>query len=176
MRFAGSRTNDRVAVTWANLLNTMVMAYDTTHVYDLFSHVRLRRVEAWGAYTGSSSYSSIAIELGPDYEASSGIASSSKRKEDVTMSSASPAHVVLDIARSDTQFQWHMSKDTVAFYIDGRQAGNVPFVVDVHLSFTMNDDASANVSTVVSGATAGVVYFRPLDTTGYFQPLQFPTL
>jgi hypothetical protein len=154
MRFsavAGAST----AITFQNLLDTILVATSGTTAADLFQAVRVNSVELWSiAAQGTPTTCSLVFD-----GAVVGAAGDQKVHTDTSMG-VEPAHVR---ARPDplTQAgQFQPSTNNTAFFVECPAGA----VIDVSMTLRQPvNGAAVSSQNVLVGATAGAVYFRGLD-------------
>jgi hypothetical protein len=143
------------AVTFQNLLDTILVATSGTTATDLFQAVRVNSVELWSiAAQGTPTTCSLVFD-----GATVGAAGDQKVHTDTSMG-VEPAHVR---ARPDplTQAgQFQPSSNNTAFFVE------VPAGAVLDVSMTLRqpvNGAAVSSQNVLVGATSGAVYYRGLD-------------
>jgi hypothetical protein len=145
-----------IAVTYQNLLDTILMTTSATAPFDLFSQVRVRSVRVWAiAAQGVTNSASVIFDGG-----TAGSTGDRKVHTDTSMG-VEPAYVNARPAPKSLASMFQVSSDAIAFQLD------VPTqaVVDVALDFRSdvqgnNPVAAQNVSVL---STVGVIAQRGLD-------------
>jgi len=143
------------AITFQNLLDTMLVATTATAGSDLFQTVKIRRVRIWGmpAVGGSAS---VSVEYSG---LTAGIVGDQQIHTDTSMG-VQPAHVDARPSAKSLASDYQLSSAAIAFSISG-PAGSV---IDVELSFRSQFAVSnAAAQNALVGATAGQQYLRGLD-------------
>jgi len=154
LRFASSAACTG-AVTFQNLLDTILVATTSVAGFDLFEGVRINSVEVWTIAAVGTPATAIVIFAGTTI----GAYGDQKTHTDTSMG-VEPAHVK---ARPDplTQAgQFQLSSADAAFSLEISAAA----VIDVSLSFRQPVAAEAVAcQNALVGATTGAVYYRGLD-------------
>jgi hypothetical protein len=155
-RVAGTATS--TAITFQNLLDTMLVATTATAGTDLFQAVRVRRVQIW-ACPALGSASSVSLEFAG---VTAGLVGDQAVHTDTSMG-IQPAHVSARPSTRSLASDFQLSSNATAFTLSC-PAGSV---VDVELSFRSQFAPSANATAqnALVAATAGVQYLRGLDGT-----------
>jgi len=154
IRFA---TNAAVetAISYQNLLDTVLLAVSATSGFDVFDAVRINSVEAWGiAAIGTPATVSVVFN-----GETVGAAGDQKLHTDTSMG-IEPAHVKARPDRLTQAGQYQASTANTAFTI----AGPSGMVVDLSVSFRqpMQGQAVACQNALV-GADTGAIFYRGLD-------------
>ncbi len=163
-----------VQITTKSLQNLLVMASSATSVYSLISAWKLNYVEVWG-FPSASAASTISIE----YNGESGIQTGrSRRVQDVSLGNSFPSHVKLAPSKDALASKWQSNSSltsSVNLFSLGLTAESI---VDVSLSFVLNDSSVPIGPTTVAGATTGLIYIRSLDNESgtLLPPVSFPTI
>lgn len=143
------------AVTFQNLLDTVLMCTGAAAAYDLYQAVRVNAVELWAISVLGTATTAILVFDG----ATVGAAGDQKTHTDTSMG-IEPAHVK---ARPDplTQAgQFQPSSANTAFFLD------IPSGCVIDVSMTMRqpvNGAAVIAQNVPAGATTGALAFRGLD-------------
>ncbi len=136
-----------------------IMAATATTAYPFFKCVRLKKVEAWGNTDNTNLLGTVSILYGNTSENIEGL----REYSDSTVSSAVPAHVVCSPPPASFPSFWHTNADTnllfTFYYPDSA-------IIDVYVDAILQDSNAASTAITVAGATAGVVYYQPLDGDG----------
>lgn len=143
-------------VTYANLLDTMLVATDATTGTNLFQAVKIRRVRVWGMPAVGAS-GSVSVEFSGT---TAGLVGDQAIHTDTSMG-VQPAHVDARPSRRSLAAEYQINSASTAFKLIVL-AGSV---VDVELSFRSQYAPGVNVgaTNALVGATAGVQYLRGLD-------------
>jgi hypothetical protein len=155
MRFQ-SNTNFNAAITFQNLLDTVIVATGATTGFDLFDQVRVNSVEVWAQAAVGTPVTAI-VTFGGQVAGAQG---DRKLHTDTSMG-LQPAHVKCrpDPLTQAGQFQADQN-GVEAFQLDIPTAT----VVDVSMTFRQPVTGQANATqNALVGATAGVLYYRGLD-------------
>jgi len=154
MRFAAN-ANFAGAITFQNLLDTVLIETGMTTAVDLYQAVRLNSVEVWAIAALGTPATALVIFDG----ATVGAAGDQKTHTDTSMG-VEPAHVK---ARPDplTQAgQFQPSAANTAFFMECPTGS----VIDVSLTFRQPvNGAAVSSQNVIAGGTAGVIAYRGLD-------------
>lgn len=155
LRFICSSAVVNQAVTFQNLLDTMLIALSGTVVNDIFTQVKVRAIEAWAnAVIGNAA--TVAIFFGGETVGAIG----DQRLHTDTSMGIEPAHVKARPSARCQAAQFQPSSAAVAFYITC-PAGTV---VDAELTFVQAVDGAATTAQNASvSTTAGASYWRGLD-------------
>lgn len=161
LRFRNTIANPATAITFANLLETVLVSSSATVAYQLYDYVRVKEVEVWGIGTTSSSYASASV--GVDFGGvSAGNYGGGKSYEDTTVSSAYPAYIRARPDKMSQAAQFQVNNASPAFHLRGVNVAVANMIVDVTLEFRNSPIVSPVVS-AGSGMTPGDIYFRGLD-------------
>jgi hypothetical protein len=160
------------SITFANLLDCILVATTATAGSDLFHRVRVRGVEMWSiAALGTAS--SVSCQY---VGAASGFFGDGKYHTDTSMG-VEPAHLVARPDRLSLADLWQNSSTQIAFLLEG-DAG---CVIDVLLSYQQLNNINVSASNALVGATAGTLYWRGLDgiakaTSNFVPPSNLETI
>jgi hypothetical protein len=160
------------AITFANLLDCILIATTATSGSDLFHRVRIRGVEMWSiAALGTAS--SVSCQY---VGATSGFFGDGKYHTDTSMG-VEPAHVLAEPDRLSLADLWQNSSTSTAMLLEG-DAG---CVIDVLLSYQQLNNINVTASNALVGATAGTLYWRGLDgiakaTSNFVPPSNLETI
>jgi len=143
------------AITFQNLLDTMIVAATATTAFDVFQTVRVRRVRMWSmpAIGGASS---VSVEFSG---VTAGVVGDQAIHTDTSMG-VQPAHVDARPNARALCADYQLSSTAVAFTLRAPAAGTV---IDVELSFRGQFAAAVATQNPAAGATAGAFYLRGLD-------------
>lgn len=144
-----------IAVTFQNLLDTLLVATTAVAGTDLFQTVKVRRVQVWGM-PAIGATASVSVEYSG---VTAGIVGDQAIHTDTSMG-LQPAHVSARPSGKSLAADYQLSTAAVAFTL-GCPAGSV---VDLELSFrSQYATANAAAQNALVGATAGVQYLRGMD-------------
>ncbi len=156
------------SVTFANLLDCMLVATSATTAVDIFDQVKVNFVEMWA--TGVNNVSLLTVACGFT-GGTTGVAGDGRIISDTSMNSE-PAHIKAKPLPSSAAGQWQISNGLVAFTLFDCPAAAI---IDVDCSFRNADIAPVSSAVAPVGATAGQFYYRGLDgqatASTKFQPL-----
>lgn len=155
LRFRGVAAASLTAITFANLLDTMLVATTATAGTDLFQTVRVRRVRAW-AIGAIGTPTSVSVEFAG---ITTGVIGDQAIHTDTSVG-IQPAHIDARPSARSLASDYQLSSGAVAFIITC-PAGTV---VDVELSFRSQFyNANQAAAQALVAATAGVQYLRGMD-------------
>lgn len=145
-------------VTFANVLDGIIVATTTTSAKQLFDQVKIRAVEVWAAGTTLSSNATpatVSVTFNGDQVGASG----SARVFSDTSVSIEPAHIRATPDKMSQAAQWQANGAGNVFTVTAPLGA----IIDVDVSFRNDDSAPSNSAAVVA-AVAGEVYYRGLDS------------
>lgn len=165
---AGALTNQQV--TFANILDGIIVATSATTAVKLFDQVRIKAVEIWAAgfqniVGAAPAPSTVTVTFNGDQVGASGNA----RVYSDTSVSIEPAHVRAVPDRGSQVSQWQANAAGNAFMFSAPLGA----IVDVEVSLR-NDDSAPTASAAVVAATAGEVYYRGLDSVAIATTVLIP--
>jgi len=148
-----------------------VMAATTILGYPIVSSVRVKRVKVWTPFSAANSTCSLVWYGSVDSQFSN------IEISDSSVSSALPAHIsTAPPARSNASFfQWDNQSTTNTLF---QLVAPAYSFIDVDVEYVLADggNATAAASLVLVGATAGQLYYEPLDGRGgIFIPVSLTT-
>jgi len=143
-----------VAVTFQNLLDTILVASTALAPYDLFYAVKVRRVEVWA---DAAAGTAVTVSLLFDGNVA-GIVGDQKAHTDTSMG-IQPAKINAKPSPRSLASNYQVSSNAVAFTL------SVPTgaVVDVELSFISSFGTGVAAQNASVGAAAGALCVRGLD-------------
>jgi len=142
------------AITFQNLLDTILMVTSVITAADVFYAVRIRKVEMWCA-PAQGAPSSVSLQFA---SAAAGFVGDQKFHTDTAMG-VEPAHVTAKPSARSLASEYQISSAAVAFVV----ACPTGTTIDVHLSYVGNfGESVAAQNAVVAGAT-GQLATRGLD-------------
>ncbi len=154
MRFRLASNQTQVAITFANLLDTIVVADTAVSAFDLFDQVRINFVELW-AVPALGGTTEVALEWGGQGPGATG---DGRVRSDSSMG-LEPAHFRSAPSKLSQAAQWQAAAAT-AFIVSAPQGA----IVDVDCSFrTVQNLPPVGAASALVGATAGELYYRGLD-------------
>lgn len=144
------------AITFQNLLDTILVAVTAVLGYDLFQTVKIRRVRVW-AVPVIGAATAVSVEFSG---VTAGIAGDQAIKTDTSMG-IQPAHVDTRPNSKALASDYQVNSAAVAFFITCPSGS----VVDVELSFRGAYAAGPPTAAqnALVGATVGAEYLRGLD-------------
>lgn len=180
LRFVASNALVHTPITDTDLMDLICMASGATAAYRLFGSFRLNRVKVWGPM--ASNLTPVTISLQFPAVPVPGFSGPTKLLTDTSIGSVRCAHINATVPRATYAFQWQtytVGAGNQLFYLDGP----VNTIVDVTFQYVLFNNfdgvtGSIQVNAAVSGATAGIIYIRALDSNGlkYLVPQGFPTV
>lgn len=153
LRFLSNAAGTQV-ITYANLLDTMLIAVSAIAGYDLFDVVKVKAVEMWcQGVTNAPTTVTCTFDGGI-----AGVAGSGRQYADTSMG-IEPAHVYCRPGKDNGCGLWQGTSALVAFAI------SVPneTVIDVEVSFRNATVAPVAADNALVGAGVGQIYYRGLD-------------
>lgn len=154
MRFVCNSAASVLNITFANLLDTFLVATTAVDGFDVFQSVRIRAVEVWAdAILGAAStvevqfLGNVAGQFGKTQAFSS------------TSMAVQPAHVKAVPARRSALAFYQQSSADVAFQI----TCPVGAVIDLELTLAQRFGTQVAAANALVGATAGAFYIRGFD-------------
>jgi hypothetical protein len=143
------------AFTYQNLLDTMNVALTTVTAENLFTHVKVRRIEMWCVpVVGGTAL--VACQF---VGAGGGSLGSGRVASDTSMG-IQPAHIKVAPDRQSQAAQYQVPTGSAAFEL----TAPVGSVIDVMVSFrNALDNGAAATQNAPVGATAGQIFYRGLD-------------
>ncbi len=158
-------------VTFANLLDSWMVATSATTGFQLFDYVKVRRVtvRATANYNGGIQGGGVSCEVGFS-GLNTGVLGSGKRVTDSALGVNNVAFVSIAPGEDTLAGKWQASNNGIAFVIriqDYSGAAVTGAVIDLDLSFKNEPDVSpVAVSSPVAAAVAGNLYYRGIDGGG----------
>jgi hypothetical protein len=146
-------------VTYAQILDGIIVATSAVTASKLFDQVKIKAVEIWAAgLTPQSGVvntpATVSLTFNGDTVGSSG----SARVFSDTSVSIQPAHIRCTPEKSQAS-QWQADGAGNAFIFSAPNGA----IIDVEVQFR-NDDSAPTASAAVVGATTGEIYYRGLDS------------
>jgi hypothetical protein len=127
--------------------------------YPIAAGFRVTRISLWAPPASQGSSATVAVQWGSSTTNPSNIEYS-----DTSMSTAQPAFLTCTPPKQSLAYDWQIDSTTNLLVL------NVPIggVVDLHVSLVLGDgvNTTASSSLVLVGATAGLMYYEPLDGRG----------
>jgi len=145
-------------ITWADLLDTMLVAASAVAGYDQFFSVKIRAVEVWATpLLGSATTVSVIFD-----GSTVGLVGDQRLHTDTSMG-IEPAHVRAVPAPRSLAADFQLSSTNIAFFLSAPQGA----VIDLELTFVQSAAAQAQAAqNALVGATIGAPYWRGLDGLG----------
>lgn len=153
MRFRCTTAGSQ-AVTFANLLDTMLVATTATTGFDLWDAVKVNFVEMWSVPT--SGVTTVTIE----FPGALGVGAGDGRIASDTSVGLSPAHIKVRPSRVSAAGQWQTTNALTAFSLNQCPQDTV---IDVDCSFRNSTLAPQSVAAAPVAANPGQFYYRGLD-------------
>jgi hypothetical protein len=153
LRFASNAAVSQ-AITFQNLLDTIVFAATAVLGYDVFSSVKIRRVQVW-ALPVIGNAATVSVQFAG---AVAGAIGDQKLHSDTSMG-IQPAHVSARPAPKSLAANYQLPGSGTAFFLVCPTGS----VVDVELSFVGSFDIAVAAQNALVGATVGATLLRGLD-------------
>ncbi len=164
LRYTCTSDATNVAITFADLLDTVLIATTATAGYDLFDVVKIKRISVWAQ--GTTLGSPVTAQV--VFPASTNVGDATIHTD--TSLGLKPAYVVCRPSQKSLSSFWNTSSGTTAFTLTCPTGS----IIDVHLSFKTSSKNPAAAQAALVAATAGEMYFRGLDgnatASTQFQP------
>lgn len=154
MRFVTNAAVAQTAITFANLLDSVLVATSATQGYQVFQSVRVRAVEVW-ALPSIGQATTVQVEFG---NTNAGLVGDQVIHTDTSMG-IRPAHVLARPSSKSLASDFQVSGATSAFILTCPSGS----VIDVQLTFHGQYSSSTSVANALVGATTGALYLRGLD-------------
>lgn len=155
---AAGVTNQQV--TFANILDGIIVATTATAGTKLFDQVRVKAVEVWAAgLTPQSGVINLPATVMVTFNGDTTGASGDARVFSDTSMSIEPAHVRAVPSKGSQASQWQANGAGNCFLLTCPSGA----VIDVEVEFR-NDDSAPTATAALVGATAGEIYYRGLDS------------
>jgi len=161
MRYSPSSTLSNYPVSGINILQSLgIMAVSSSVGYAVFGSFRIKEIEMWTCQIPTSgsplATCSVSFPLGTSFQ-------SNREFTDSSLSSSFPAHIRVRPPGSEYAAFWqtYLSFAYVAFSCTQNT------IIDVTFECVLRD-GSANIpaTSALIGATAGAIYYSPLDGIG----------
>jgi hypothetical protein len=173
LRFIASSAMVNVSITLEDLFDLLCVATSSTSAYQLATAIRLQVVEMWALNT-SSDTSTVSVEY-PSISNTPG--APTKVFSDTSVGQTFCAHVKAHTPALSNQSFWQCDNGGGQSFI--LLNGPTGTIVDIGLQYVLrNGEAVLAVGGPVSGATAGQLYCRALDSngSGLLVPQSFVTI
>jgi len=162
----GTGGSTSASVTFANLLDAVLIAGTATNSYQLFDFVKVKRVTIRatpGANSGGST-----VTVGIEYPGLvAGSAAGGKQASNSTMGIAKNAFVSLRPDKLSAAGMWQPSSNQNAFVVRATDLNSsicLGTIIDVELAYKNSADVNpAAITSAIAGATPGTIYFGGLD-------------
>lgn len=168
-RFTCTSLANKLAITWLNILDLMLVSATATVGYDLFDQARLNFIEVWANNVIGSAPASLTVQF-PTLVL--GQIGDGKVHSDTSVGIL-PAHIKCAPSKNSQASQWQVSSANTAFLL----SCPVGTVIDVDISFKTNSNTPVASANALVGGSAGEVYYRALDglaVAGTQLPTVFP--
>jgi hypothetical protein len=153
LRFINS-ANFNAAITWADLLDTILFVTSATTASDVFHQVKVRAVEVW-SIPSQGTATSCSVQFNSDV---TGLVGDTAFHTDTSMG-IEPAHVLARPKKGSLSAMFQVANNNTAFLLQA-PAGSV---VDVLLTFQQQNNTSVNAQNATVAATTGQIAWRSLD-------------
>lgn len=147
-----------------------MMVTDATSAYSIFDTCRLNYVELWAVAENTVRDVSISLEFpgGVIFPGTRSV----RHSDTMLGSGARPLHIKASPPKNSFQSFWGCHSTKTAFVLTLSQEAYV--VVDVNISYVLNETGTAQTAFTVAGATEGVVVYGSLDTGNVLGPTNMP--
>ncbi len=141
-------------ITWANIMDWVVLATSSTSGYDLFYNVRLHSIEAWAP---DADVGSIPTNCSISFPSTT----QGDERTYLLVSSATGGYVKAKPSdKSAGGLFWQASSSVVAFQLLNC---NVGVLFQISLTYRLGYNSAVAAGQALSSATAGKVYLRGMD-------------
>ncbi len=155
LRFLCTVTGSQ-SVTFANLLDAMLVATSATTAVDIFDQVKVNFVEMWSTGVNNATLNTVSVGWSGG---TTGAAGDGRIVAGTSMNSE-PAHVKSRPQKSSAAALWQISSGLVAFTLFDCPANTI---IDVDVSYRNVDIAPVSSAVAPVGAATGQFYYRGLD-------------
>jgi len=164
LRFISNSNNPATAVTFKNLLDSVLFAGTATLGYDLFDFVRVRKVEMWASGVSAAGAQATFQTCTLEWSGiGTGSAGAGTAVSETTVGTAIPLHLVTRPPKGSRAALFQISSTDQAFTIRA-SGGTLTCIVYVDLEFkNSNDVTPLLVGNAIAAATPGTIYFGGLD-------------
>lgn len=169
---SGSMATDQLSIK--DILTSFVMATAATTANSLMTSFKLHAVEMWGPMASDLAPVTVSCEF--NFITTSGLGGPSKFVSDTSMGSSACAHIRAVPPPGSTARFWQSdpaSGDNLVLL-----NGPLNTVVDLDISFILNDSGTSGAAITLIAATAGIVYLRKPDVSsaGVLVPVSYISL
>jgi hypothetical protein len=157
-----STSGSPVSVTGAQILRSTGMIAGTAILgYPIASSFRLSRVRVWTPPASQGASATVALLW---INSAGTTAYANKEVSDTTVSVSHPAYIDATPPRGTLNGFWRVADDNNVFTL----TAPVGSIIDMHVSVLLGDgpQTAATGSVVLTGATAGYMYYAALDGVG----------
>jgi len=160
-----------VTITYANILDSWLIAGTATASYQLFDFVKVRRVSIRAipfSVSGANAAFQASVTVGIEFAGlTAGFNGSGGQASQTALGLDECALVTLAPGRNALCGMWQASSNAVAFVLRATNADStvsLGAVIDLELSFKNSADVSpAAISSAIAGATPGNLYYGGID-------------
>jgi hypothetical protein len=150
-------TSGTQGVTYADLMDLLLVATSATAVFDVYDVCRVRAVEVWCASTSGGVPVTVSVAFNGTN--ASGLAGDGRIIADTVMGNE-PAHVRAKPNRDSLAAQWNESSSAASAFSVVTPTGSI---IDVDMEYRNTVAAPQAAQNVAVGATIGQFYYRGLD-------------
>ncbi len=154
LKFVANASTSLQDITWANIMDWIVLATTATQGYDLFYNVRLHSVEIWSPDADTAVVPSNCAISFPS-------TTQGDERTYQCIGAGGPGYVKAKPSnKSAGGLFWQASSSVVAFQLLGVNTGTL---FQVSLTYRLGYNSATAAGQALSSATAGKVYLRGMD-------------
>ncbi len=171
LRFQSSAALVNTPITVLDCLSTFVVANTTTSATTIFSNIRLRSIEMWGAMPSTLVPVTVTCEFPSMATLLSGPA---QVHSDTSIGSARPAHIKAAPKAGYIQSMWQSATSGAQMFLLNGPANTI---VDITFDYVLQNGETP-ITVTVAAASVGSVYLRALDSQGssLLVPISYVTI
>lgn len=155
LRYVTNAAVSALAVTFQNLLDTLLVATTAVAGTNLFQTIKIRRVRIW-AVPALGAAASVTLEFGGT---TAGVVGDQAIHTDTSMG-IQPAHIDARPNAKALASEYQINSNAIAFILTVPSGGVVDIELSYRSQYAISNTAAQNA---LVGATAGVQYIRGLD-------------
>lgn len=158
IRFISNNVASETAITTTNLGDVWINTPTAVTAFQMSQAFKLRKIEVWAGPT-SSSLTPVTVSI--DWAgAAGGTIGTDQRVSDTSVGATRVAHICTAPSKRSQLSQWQSTAGSALMFTISCPAGSV---IDLHLSYTIRDDGTAQAAAVPVAAVAGANYLRGFD-------------
>jgi hypothetical protein len=171
-RFRSTEALGNVVIGSVNLLNLLKVATTASTAEPIFNGIKLHRISIWGTIASDLVPVSVSVEFSVGSGTSANIGNNPQVVADTSMCATQAAYVTVKPPKASAAGSWQTRGNTTAitngtvFYLNGP----VNSIIDIDLSYTLQNREVPPSALVVTGATVGQVLCGALDNGQFIQP------